>query len=445
MKTIKPVMLFVLSAFLLTACLFKPDISELQSIESNQISWQTFSSEIYDFTVRIPSTWQVIEPPTAKYPNANDEVWLVSESLPQPQTGSRADIVLIFTQEDPSYKWRSEYFDEYKSETVWLGDIQAKKISGINKESRYSEIVVLANIGDFYIQALPNQSNASMEYFDQVISSLRFVQAKSPTPPPSITSGPANSDERVIEYKGTSLTFPASLAEGASAQQIDASVDPSGFIYNDVPGHVRFDFINPYTVQAPFAGFQPIWTPWLNHQNSANPEIQPQIFIFPTRGYEEICPLAGERISALKALLDGGAVSAGVELPVLPAFNSAQDLRSQVKPLAFQGGRGLRFITRYSQGVEPVANPAIFYTFQGLTEDGNLYVAAFFPLYISSLPDQVQVEDWESFSANYSAYMSETTAALDQLASAEFTPDLALLDSVITSLQEDSDNDLFSQ
>ena len=90
---------------------------------------------------------------------------------------------------------------------------------------------------------------------------------------------------------------------------------------------------------------------------------------------------------------------------MLPTFNSAQDLRGQVYPLAFQGGRGLRFIARYSQEAAPVVNPAVFYTFQGLTEDGSLYVAAFFPLYVSILPDQIQVEDWDAFNQGYQDYM----------------------------------------
>ena len=118
----------------------------------------------------------MIELPTTEYPTATDQVWFVSETLPLPQTDSRADIVLIFTQEDPSSSWEPQYFDDYQSDTFRLGDIQARRISGINKESKFSEIVVLAKIGDYYLQALPNHGEASLEYFDRVISSMRFVR-----------------------------------------------------------------------------------------------------------------------------------------------------------------------------------------------------------------------------------------------------------------------------
>jgi hypothetical protein len=437
-ETIEVVALLFLSAFLLAACLSSRDISGSQSEDGDQNDWQTFTSAKYGFTVRFPSVWQVIELPTAQYPTVTDQVWFVGEILPLPQTDCRADIALIFTQEDPSASWNSEHFDEYQSDTFWLGDIKARRISGINKEGKYREIVVLAKIGDYYLQALPNNGEASLGYFDPVISSLRFVQADAPTPPPSATRVPENQDEQTATFEGTSFTYPILLAEGAAAHQVPAFVDPGGFVYDDVPEHVRFDFANPYTVRRPFAGFQPIWSPWLNHQHLNSPEIQPQIFIFPTSEYAEINPMAGERIEALRTLLDGGALPARVALPVLPTFNSAQDLRGQVHLLTFQGGRGLRFIARYSQGTAPVVNPAVFYTFQGLTEDGSHYVAAFFPLYVSLLPDQIQVEDWEAFNINYAAYLAETAAVLDKLTPTEFTPDLTSLDAILTSLRVDN-------
>jgi hypothetical protein len=431
MITIKHVLPLLVSTLLLGACSANPGNLDSQPEHSVQTEWQTYTNAKYRFTTQFPTGWQVMELPTPEYPTVTDQVWFVYESLPMPNTGSRADVVLVFSQDDPSPSWESHYFDDYRSEDFRLGEIHARRISGVNKESMHSELVVLAAVGDFYLQALPNGSEASIKVFDQLISSLRFDQKPAP---PAITQVPDSSEERAVTFEGITLAYSASLAEGASAKRIPASVDPSGFMYNDVPEHVRFDFAQPYTVREPFAGFQPVWTPWLGHQEAAGSEILPQIFIFPTREYAEISPLAGERIKALKTVLDGGALPAGVELPVLPTFNSAQDLRAQLLPLSFQGGSGLRFIARYSQGVAPAVNPAVFYTFQGLTEDGSQYVAAYFPLYVSLLPDKEEVEDWETFSANYAGYLLETTTALEQLAPAEFTPALTSLDAIIASL-----------
>jgi WD40 repeat protein len=430
MKTIKLVMLLFVSVFLFTACLNCPGKLGLQSGIGNHDKWQTYTSAKFQFAVQIPSVWHVIELPNSEYPTAMDQVWFVSKTLPLPKTDSRADIVLIFTQEDPSPGWEPQYFDDYQSEAFWLGDIQGRRISGINKESKFSEIVVVSKIGDYYFQALPNHGEASLEYFDQVVSSIRFHQTRSTTPSIPTTSNRGSLEEQTMVFEGISITYPSSLADNAIAQKIPAFVDPSGFMYNDHPEHVRIDFSNPYTARAPFAKFQPGWVPWLKHQNPENPEIVPQIFIFSTA---DVNPLAGDQIDALRTFLED-APSTGGELPVLPTFNSSQDIRSEVLPLAFQGGRGLRFITRYSQEVAPVVNPDVFYTFQGLTEDGSIYVAAFFPLYVSILPDQIQVEDWETFNQGYQDYIADITSNLETLNPDDFESDLETLDNLIRSM-----------
>ncbi len=396
--------------------------------------WGAYTNQKFGFSIDIPPGWKVIEPPTEEHPSVSDQVWLVSEAPPPPQTGARADIVLILAKEDPSPGWESQYFENYQSKAFWLGDIQAMRITGTNKESKDDETVVLAKIGDFYLQALPNHSEASLAYFDQVVSSIRFARTDSPTPSPQVSDNRGVLEDKTFSFKGTSFTYPGWLAWETSAQNLPAFVDPSGFMYNDIPAHVRFDFSFPYTTRLLFADFQPDWAPWLAHQNLENPEIVPQIFIFPTTEYAEISSLAEERIETLNNHLDDRTFTAEGELPVLPTFNSAQDLRAQVYPLAFQGGRGMRFIARYAQGVTPVVNPSIFYTFQGLTEDRSLYVAAFFPLYIPSLLDQIQIEDWDAFNQGYQAYMADTTAKLESLKPDDFEPGLDSLDALIRSI-----------
>ena len=434
MKTIKLVLPLFMSIFMLAACLSVHGGQSLPIDTRDQNKWQTYTNNKYQFTIQIPSTWQVLELPTPEYPTATDQIWFVSETLPPPQTDARADIVLIFAREDPSSGWELQYFDDYQSELFQLGDIQAKRISGINKESKSSELVVLMRIGDYYLQALPNHGDVSLEYFDPVISSIRFARAEATSSPSFAPSTPKSIGDKTIAFEGISFSYPSSLAEGVTVRNVPANVDPSGFKYDDIPEHVRFDFSNPYTMQEQFDGYLPGLVPWLSHQKPERPEILPQIFIFPTKEYTEISPLAGERIEDLKSLLNNSALPDNVELPVLPTFNSTQDLRVQVKSLAFQGGQGMRFITRYSQGVTPVVNPDLFYTFQGLTDDGSRYIAAFFPLYVSLLPDKIQVEDLVAFNLGYQVYLADITSNLEKLAPNEFEPFLEIFDNLIRSM-----------
>jgi WD40 repeat protein len=61
-------------------------------------------------------------------------------------------------------------------------------------------------------------------------------------------------------------------------------------------------------------------------------------------------------------------------------------------------------------------------------------VAAFFPLHVPFLPDQVQVEDWDAFNRGYQDYMADITSRLEQLASNDFEPDLETFDNLIRSM-----------
>ena len=106
---------------------------------------------------------------------------------------------------------------------------------------------------------------------------------------------------------------------------------------------------------------------------------------------------------------------------------------TQLAYLSFANGAGVRYVTAYSQGVGSITNSQVVYTFQGLTEDGAYYIAAFFPMTTPALPDAELVEDWEAFSANYSTYVAATRAMLNNLAPLDFTPDLTLLDALVSS------------
>jgi hypothetical protein len=397
-------------------------------------TWKTYTNPRYHFSLQYPAHWQYLEVPGNDSPAAMDQVLFMSEEKQLGQTDARSDITLIISDTDPSESWQPRFFENYSVEMIQLGDLTAESISGINKESQYEERVVIIKIGNYYIQALPNFSPESLAYFDQTVSSLRAVQVEAAATHPSTMNAPEREEGQTVAFQDISLTFPAFLAEGATAQKVPPFIDPSGFLYDDHPEHVRFDFINPYTARWLFGNFQPDAVPWLKHQNLENLAYLPQIFIFPTREYADISPLAGERIEALRNLLDSNAISDRNELPVLPTFNSAQDLHSQEQFLAFQGGRGIRFVARYSQGIAPVINPCVFYTFQGLTDDGSRYVAAFFPLYSSILPDQIEVEDWDAFSLGYTDYMSEVTSQLEKLDPGDFEPNLEFLDALISSM-----------
>lgn len=173
---------------------------------------------------------------------------------------------------------------------------------------------------------------------------------------------------------------------------------------------------------------------------------QAQLLIYPVEAYQTLADEAGvdavsQRIEQLQTLLDDRPETIEGEIPLLPGFGEAiQDLTAQVAYLDFEGGSGVRFITHYGVGASPITDYNTFYTFQGLTDDGQYYIAYYHPAAIDLLPADFEavaalLEDYDAFVENYDSYLAETTDALEQAPSADFTPDLSQLDSLLESMQ----------
>lgn len=170
-----------------------------------------------------------------------------------------------------------------------------------------------------------------------------------------------------------------------------------------------------------------------------------QIHIYPTAGLNaEVQPVVAALQQLLAeqpdaALLESVATDEGAEQPaltMLPPSNAVQTLRAQAEYLSFADGQGIRYLTQLSQGPIPISNQDVFYTFQGLSADGERYVSAYFPVTLPDLPDSPQMSEaeWEALMADWPGYLARTLALLDEQPAAAFTPDLAALDRLISSL-----------
>jgi len=124
------------------------------------------------------------------------------------------------------------------------------------------------------------------------------------------------------------------------------------------------------------------------------------------------------------------------QLAMLPPSNAQQAFRSQVEYLDFVGGSGIRYLTMLSQGPVPVSNYDLFYTFQGLTGGGEIYVAAYFPVSTAELPDSQQTDeaDMMALMEDWPGYLAQMAAMLNEQPAAAFSPDLSAVDALINSL-----------
>ena len=230
-----------------------------------------------------------------------------------------------------------------------------------------------------------------------------------------------------FEFETLSFRYDAALAE-----DVRGEIVPGGEM--DVHGYV--DHL-PEHLAVTFSGYYPE-RPLDPH--TLNDAVGAQIFVYPTANWQPASDWFSPRevFPNLQALLSARLEAPELPIPTLPIWPHTQVFRSQVKYLDFQNGSGVRFITQYAFEALPVTNREIFYSFQGLTQDGSYYVAAYFPIAAAGLDDEPVVEDWESFNAGYQNYLVQTLGRLNSLSSDQFEPNLDLLDGVIQSLLVDT-------
>jgi hypothetical protein len=170
----------------------------------------------------------------------------------------------------------------------------------------------------------------------------------------------------------------------------------------------------------------------------ADHPIQPQVFLYPVADLAAANARMGEAAADLQILLQSR--QPGEQIPYLPLLASAKEvLISRVDYLDFQGGSGVRFLTQAGNGLAPVNNSALVYTFQGLTSDGKYYVSAVLPvthpeLGAETTPDEEMINAITADPGYYASYLSERTAWLEAQPPASFTPDLDALDALIRSI-----------
>jgi hypothetical protein len=161
----------------------------------------------------------------------------------------------------------------------------------------------------------------------------------------------------------------------------------------------------------------------------------PYVRVYPVQAYKDINEPVGSVIERLETLLVNLPEPPPEELPFLPPFNAGQMFTAQAQYVPFPDGVGVRYLTQYSQAFMPVNNHELIYTFQGLTDDAAYYVSAVLPVSAPVLPDAMEMPvNQEAFIEVFEEYIAGVTADLDGLPDSDFTPTLAQLDALVSSI-----------
>ena len=163
--------------------------------------------------------------------------------------------------------------------------------------------------------------------------------------------------------------------------------------------------------------------------------MEPQIFVYPVNDLIRVNQNADGIVASLQTL-----IQSPQEIPIMPFMPVASDVQMMhphIQYLDFKNGQGVRYLTEYSNGISPISNAGLIYTYQGITSDGKYYVAAVLPVNHPSLPADSTVTGSEppTFRSNYQQYKTDTAQSLNVQAPATFAPDLTLLDAIMSSLK----------
>jgi len=244
-----------------------------------------------------------------------------------------------------------------------------------------------------------------------------------PTQPPMATEPPLATEPPVV-------TEPPAPVTNVNCNELALYLDPalaSGYGCETVPESAMEFEINPQYTDLALQGY-PLQEKFFS----------PHISVFPVRRFSELLPdLIPERVSALQNLISG-ALPGDSSLPFLPIFNAGQVFHAQYQVIPFANGSGIRFLTLYAQYTAPINNHDLFYTFQGLTSDGQYWVSLIMPITHAILPASGENPpggvSWEDFSNNYGPYITDITNQLNAQPASSFFPNLAALDALVSSI-----------
>ncbi len=255
----------------------------------------------------------------------------------------------------------------------------------------------------------------------------------SETPLPTSSPAAALSTASFSDFGRTfSFTYDPALAQSVEAENVPA-VPPSP--------EVMFSDAHPALVQFRFTGYDGGRAFILPY-----PFQTPQLMAFPTQdfaGFGADQPTGfPQQLENLRKLLEEkpdlvqvcaqAAPGGEPELPFLPWLNSAQVFCAQPEYIEFAGGRGIRYLTATAQGPASIIDPILFYTFQGLSDDGEIYVSAVLPVLSGVFPTEIHPAVDGQLPQNYT---DEQLATLNTQPAENFQPELGQLDALIRSLK----------
>lgn len=227
-----------------------------------------------------------------------------------------------------------------------------------------------------------------------------------------------------VNHEGVQFTFDALLAGSVAVADYPAS---EGEVQVTSPAYTEFTF-DGYT-----AGEYLNYAPMPRIDVFTIEEFGP--FPYFIEQLDELSRLLAERPDLNQYVLADVSSPDAARLPFLPIFPAAQVFRAQPEYIRVPGVEGIRYLVYFSQALNPIAEGEVFYTFQGITDDGQHYVSVIMPVNTGVLEtDFPVIEDYDAFAAEYQQYLMNIVGTLTPADPESFTPALSVLDALAQSI-----------
>ncbi len=245
----------------------------------------------------------------------------------------------------------------------------------------------------------------------------------SDTPSPSSTPSPTPSETPGVAANVTCNEISFYLDPALASSALCETVPVSPYEFEPYPEHTRVT-LQGYPLSGTF--------------------FTAHISVYSVADFADVLPvLFPERVTDLQALVGGGSAPVftgpfASPLPFLPQFEAAQAFFARYGVIPLTNGSGIRFLTEYAQYYVPVNNTDLFYTYQGLTSDGQYWVSAILPINLAVLPADYLAgfggQTEEQFSDGYEPYITTAVGQLDAAAPGAFNPTITMLDALVVSI-----------
>lgn len=245
----------------------------------------------------------------------------------------------------------------------------------------------------------------------------------------------AQGDTSSVRFDGVGFEFAHALGRSVNILQVPTARRGATGLSEDAPRHITFSL---YRRLAESRRPPRAW------------DVPGLVRVFPTSAFEGIRS-ASQRLSRLQELLaerpDPSTLETinrqqVVDLPYLPVEEAAaQAIAARVEFIDTPELSGIAYVTGFRQDLFPFARDDFWYTFQGVSADGQWYVSVSWIVRATMFPRRVSQADARRVGRNattWGRYIGESVATLNAAEPSAFRPSLVTLDALVRSIDFDS-------